>query len=320
MFTPDKTLDTRPRLHATTPTVYEALEVARTLPFELVDPEEQLHSLSRLNSMAENAIGSVCMTDAGYSYYAQPHGGLKRHEVSTATFDSHYYGKFSGFHGIPLDPEADTESTDVISDSTQLAVKMFMGEGAVSTEFTDITYQLNAFFPVSIIRSIDVDSELAIMFSSAEKLEGTVNKEDVFEQLIETMQKVREALKGLSVYNPLQVIDVEPWDYDHPTDISLGDYRHLHVGVLTDRAIICNDSEEDEPTLTPASDFSFQGYYVGVVGFEGKKGHYKPHFAFELSQTSDESVLETVQYERCMPIVYVPISDHVRLDVEIADE
>ena len=119
------------------------------------------------------------------------------------------------------------------------------------------------------------------------------------------------------MYDPKRTDGIEPWDYNNPDTISLAEYRILPINVNAEHAIICSDKEIDESEHIDVHDLLFNGYYMGVVGFPGKKGNYKPHYAFELYESDDLDDLGDFE-ERVMPIVLVPISDEVELHISLS--
>jgi len=178
------------------------------------------------------------------------------------------------------------------------------------------TYNLNLYFPIDAIKSIESYSEISKLFASPEKANNSevTNKGELFLELMKTLKKARKSLSGKPIYDPRITDGVEPWDYNNPKVMSLSEFRMLALAVRAEYAIVCSDNEIDEPEYVDVRDFIFTGYYMGVTGFPGKKGSYKPHFAFELYESHDLDELGDFE-ERIMPIVLVPVSDKVELDI-----
>ena len=128
------------------------------------------------------------------------------------------------------------------------------------------------------------------------------------------MIKMRKAFTGKSIFDPRDSEDIEFLKHKPDERNELYDLRRQIISVNAEFGIIQLDNETDESEHIVVDDFSFKGYYMGVTGFQGKKGHYKSHFVFEVFNSEDYPFIG-VRTERISPIIFVPISDNVGIDV-----
>ena len=306
MDSPNKIVDNRSPEFAKRTTVGEALHQARLIN-TLVDPEQRADRLNILNHLVEQSLGGFTHITSGKFYEVSPFGLM---ESDTSEPSETITGSREGFFDLKGYIEADT-----IDEVSIACAKLYLGQGKFKTMYTSGTFERYLFFPVTEIETIESVDEFVVLYGITSRPDYQVeSNSDVFKSLESHIIKMREKFTGKSIIDPRVSENIEFLAYSPDNKNELYELRRQIISVNAEFGIIQIDNESDESVHVVVNDFSFTGYYMGVTGFQGKKGHYKSHFVFEVYDTEDYPSIG-VRTERVSPIIFVPISDSVGLDI-----
>jgi hypothetical protein len=279
----------------------------------LSDTKARAQYLVILNHLIEPSLDSLGFIDANFVYEITPFGytGSPDSDPSVP-----FQGRLEGFFDIENIEGEDTNTT-----SQTTCLKIAFGTRTVTNRFTTFSYDRHLLFPVSEIGSVYSMEEMRILYGKPTPEISPVDySEELFDALQAHIDSARNSANGIFLFDARQTDGIDPWDYSDGNEHDLYDLRCLQIIANAQYGILQQDKERTASTHVEVDDFTFSGYYLGVTGFQGIKrhkkpsrnGNYKPHFAFEVFSTVDETVAANL-VERVSPILFVPISDSVEL-------
>lgn len=305
MHSPDKLHDLRGEAHKDIPTINELLDHARRIS-TLASYDEVEDRIESLNELADYAIGDYITIDAEAHIQALPN--------SASYLDSRekLSGGFIGFHYIY------DEIFEDIEPASRITLGLNRGTASFSNDLTNGIFSLNAYVPVNQASDLVSLPEIGRLLVNSQMNDDT----KIHKKLLSMMERTRKIVGSKPLYGDYTKLSmIEPWDFRDPV-VPIYDIRRHSIAVKASRArVFFTDKEDYQPFYVDAKELSFSGFYWATSSLQWQRKSPKPCFVFELYSTDNEYLLnfENDDPTGQKPLVYVPISDQVKIDISPAE-
>jgi hypothetical protein len=230
----------------------------------------------------------------------------------------HISGLFMGFRVIEFSQISisdDDTKTKELYGHNPITVCVNSGIANFDNSFTTGTFQINRYVPVKGISNLSSLNQIQRIFSSHEYVEEDV----IHDKLLKVLDTVRQRIGNKPIYDNYGKLSlIEPWDF-RGNKLSINQIRNHRIDVTAQRAsVFFTDVKDNFPVGIDFTDLSFSGYFLATSMLKITNRHAKPCFVFELSNTDSEDITELALADPTekQPLVYVPISDKVSLDIK----
>lgn len=277
----------------------------------IAEDEDHEYNVDFLNEKADDLFPlPIHVYVDGHVYHTLP-DSLKKAEIDPTKPLSGYFNCFE-YADIPFSEFTGGQLSD---EDSNFCLKIYMGEKSFDNDFTEGNFSHYVYIPVRNISNISAISEFDNNFKNPERRVDDV--EDIYLNLLLDIDSVRDRLRKDKTTD---VQELETWDYRAiPGKPSLYEYRYLPLCGLAQYGYLQQDYENDYRAICHVRDIYFIGFYLGLLSHQALGMERKPHFAFEVYSNDFNSNVGSFS-ERAAPILLVPVSDEVGLEIELVPD